>query len=418
MVRTGRALYGDPRFLAYILARGLSFIGDNIWWIAVGWAAAQLDEPHLTGIVLAATGIPRAALMLVGGVVADLRGARPMMLLADLLAGCTALVGAFLTAGGATPDAWLLIALGIGFGTIDAFYLPAANSYLASLVPHHQLPKGAAVRQFTRSVAEAGGRSIGGVLVALGGFASAAFVNGTTFLLCFAILVFVRPRYAVQQADQKASMRTALLEGLRYVSAHPLLRGLAIITLILNAVAVPVETVGLALKAHDLGWTASEFGLVAGFLGGGLILGGLVGAIMKTPSRSGFALALWLVAGLPGFAGLVFGRDAVLVCAAAAWWSLCLGPSNAILSGLLLTATRREVLGRVQSVVTVLSSAMAPLGTAAFGVMVGVTGLAPVGAACLLIVVVTACWMLLSPSISRAELTPGPDPATARASSA
>jgi hypothetical protein len=406
-VRTPRTPVGQPRFLGYLLARGLSFVGDNVWWIAVGWSAAQLGDPRLTGIVLAAAGVPRVLFMLLGGVLADLRGARRIMLAADLAAGGVALAGAFLTTGDARPTAGLLIALGVVFGTIDAFYLPAANSYLAVLLPHHQLPRGAAIRQLVRSVAEAGGRGLGGVLVALGGFALAAYVNAGTFLVCFAILVLVRPRYPIQREAERPRMRRALGDGLRYVAGHPLLRGLAVITLILNAVSVPMETVGLALKAENLQWGAAGYGVAAGFLGGGLIAGGLVGTLLRPPARSGLALALWLVAALPGFAGLVFATDLWQVCVSVAWWSLCLGPSNAILSGLLLTATRPDVLGRVQSVVTVLSSAMTPLGTAAFGLLVGFTNLTAVGAGCLVCLAVTAGWMLLSPAISRAELLPG-----------
>ncbi|WP_349331196.1 MFS transporter [Actinopolymorpha sp. B9G3] len=410
----------DPRFVGYILARGLSYVGDNVWLIAVGWSAAQLGDPRLTGIVLAATGIPRAAFMLVGGVVADLRGPRRFMLAADVLAGLTALIGAGLTAGGEPPTAWLLIALGLAFGTIDAFYLPAANSYLAALLPHAELPRGAAVRQFTRSISEALGRGAGGILVALGGFALAAFVNGATFLLCFAILMFVRPRFTIVRPKRDTGVRQALTDGLRYVVGHPLIRGLAVITLILNMVAIPVETIGVVLKAQDAGWGPSGYGLVAGFLAGGLIVGGLLGAVAQPPKRAGFALGLWIIAGLPGFAGLIFATDVWTVCAAAAWWSFCLGPCNAILSGLLLTETRPDVLGRVQSVVTVVSSAMTPLGIAAFGAFVGVVGLGPVGVACFGCVAATTGWMLLSPAISRAEVhdhSDGPGHAPAAMSS-
>ena len=197
--------------------------------------------------------------------------------------------------------------------------------------------------------------------------------------------------------------------GLRYVISQPLIRSLAVVTLILNGVVVPMTTIGLVLKAHQLDWGPSGYGLVAGFLGGGMVVGGLVGVIVKTPNRAGYALTLWLLAALPGLGGMVFSNDMLVVCASAGMWSLCVGPCNAILSGLLLTATQPALLGRVQSVVMVLSNAMTPLGTAAFGVMVGLVGLTAVGTACLTCGVLTAAWMLTSPVISRAELTDQPD---------
>ncbi|HEY8454724.1 MAG TPA: MFS transporter [Actinopolymorphaceae bacterium] len=387
-------LRNDARFIGYVAARTASYIGDNVWLIGVGWSAAMLGDPALTGIVLAATGIPRAVFMLLGGAMADLRGPRRIMLAADALAAVTALIGAALTADGAAPSAALLIALGLAFGTIDAFYLPAANSYLAAILPRDLLARGAAIRQFCRSIAEVAGRSLGGVVVALGGFALAAFVNGATFLLCYGILLLVRPRFSIARPEGITGVGQALRHGLRYVVGHDLIRSLAIVTLVLNMVVIPVESVGVVLKAQQEGWGPSGYGLVSGCLAGGLIVGGLLGTVVAQTHRPRQALGLWVCAGLPGFAGLIFGTDVGVVCAAAAWWSFCVGPCNAILSGVLLSETRPDVLGRVQSVVTVTSTAMTPVGLAIFGTAVSMVGLAVVGAGCLLCMAVTTLWLL------------------------
>lgn len=403
MVRAGRALYADARFVGYIAARAFSFIGDNIWWIAIAWSAAQLGDPRLAGFVLAAPGVARAVFMLVGGVVADLRGARRVMLVFDLLAGISALLAALLTIGGSPPTPWLLLAVGLVFGTIEAFYLPAANSYLAALLPHQWLARGTAARQFVRSVSEAIGHALGGVLVALGGFALAAVMNGASFLVCFAILVMVRPRYPIGQPQSSGGMRTALVDGLRYVVGNTLIRSLAILTLVLNMVVVPVETIGLSLRAEQVGWGPSGLGLVRGSLAAGLIVGGLIGTVTTTPTRPARALTLWLVASLPGLTAFALGRDLTSACVGVAAYAVCFGVSNTILSGLLMTRTRSDILGRVQSVVTVASTAMTPVGTAAFGGLVDASSLDAVGTGCVVCVAAMVLWMLVSPGLRRAE---------------
>jgi hypothetical protein len=84
-------------------------------------------------------------------------------------------------------------------------------------------------------------------------------------------------------------------------------------------------------------------------------------------------------------------------------YAVCFGASNTILAGLLMTRTRSDVLGRVQSVVTVVSTAMTPVGIAVFGWFVDATSLDIVGAGCVVLVAATVAWMLASPALRRAE---------------
>lgn len=394
----------DIRFLGYIGARGLTLVGDHIWWIAIGWAAAQLGNPSLTGVVLAVTGIPRVALMLVGGAVTDLRGARPIMLITDMLAGLAALGAAAVAwTQGNTPAAWLLIVMGLVFGTVDAFYVPASSSYMASLLPKSALARGAAIRQLTTGVATATGRAAGGVLVALGGFALAALVDSVSFFLCFVIFLFVRPRYPVSDPP-RTTVRQALVDGLKYVATHPTIRGLAILTLVLNLVTTPLITVGLALRGNQAGWGPEGYGLVAACIGGGMIAGGLLGTVLKPPKRAGLALSLWAAAVCVPFGVLALSSSILVSCLAAVLWSLCLGPSNAILSGLLLATTEQAMLGRVQSFVSMVANGMTPVGSALFGFLVALTSLNTVGIVCLTALAVTVIAMFLLPEIRNAEL--------------
>jgi len=402
-----RSPYRDRRFVGYILARAISTAGDNIWWVAVGWAAAQLGDPGLTGVVLAATGVPRVVLMLFGGAISDLRGARPIMLASDLAAAVVAAIAALFAYGQETTAAWLLIGAGILFGTIDSFYLPAANSYLASILPQEQLARGATIRQFTNGVANAGGRSIGGVLVAFGGFALGAATNALTFLVCFAILVLVRPRRTIPRPSPGTGIRSALTDGLRYVAGNGLIRGLAGLVLILNAATTPITTVGLALRAEDAGWGPEGFGLVAAFLGAGTLVGSFLGSVLKPPDRAGLGVGLGASAGLLPIIVLAVGTSLPLVCVAAGLWTACTGYTSSILAAILLTSTRPDMLGRVQSLVTMLSHAVTPLANASYGFLVALFGLTATGVGAVVCFALARAWILLAREIRAARLSAG-----------
>ena len=57
--------------LRWLVAYAASAVGDNVYFLALGWAAQQVAAPAQVGLVMAAGAVPRAVLMLGGGVLAD-----------------------------------------------------------------------------------------------------------------------------------------------------------------------------------------------------------------------------------------------------------------------------------------------------------------------------------------------------------
>ena len=82
------------------IGQGISHLGDQFHLIALPWLVLTLThDPLQLGAVLAVAGIPRALLMLVGGVFADRHSPRTIMLVSDTLrfAVTAALTAAILT---------------------------------------------------------------------------------------------------------------------------------------------------------------------------------------------------------------------------------------------------------------------------------------------------------------------------------
>ena len=61
----------------------LSDAGDQLWTIALAWTAVHVASPAAAGLVVAAGTVPRALVLLLGGVVADRYDARRVMVLAN-----------------------------------------------------------------------------------------------------------------------------------------------------------------------------------------------------------------------------------------------------------------------------------------------------------------------------------------------
>ncbi|MCZ0996856.1 hypothetical protein O1M63_00095 [Streptomyces mirabilis] len=69
-VRSGaadeRPAHRDPNVLRWVGAYTSSAVGDNVYYIALSWAAVQAGTPAQAGLVSAAGAVPRALLMLGG----------------------------------------------------------------------------------------------------------------------------------------------------------------------------------------------------------------------------------------------------------------------------------------------------------------------------------------------------------------
>ncbi|NEB79249.1 MFS transporter, partial [Streptomyces sp. SID14478] len=70
----------DGNVLRWLGAYTSSAIGDNVYYFALSWAAVQSGTPAQAGLVTAVSAVPRAVLMLGGGVVADRYGPRRVVL--------------------------------------------------------------------------------------------------------------------------------------------------------------------------------------------------------------------------------------------------------------------------------------------------------------------------------------------------
>lgn len=62
---SGRGLFG------WTIGFGSSVLADQMFFLALTWAALQVGTPRQVGVVLAAGSLPRLLILLVGGAVAD-----------------------------------------------------------------------------------------------------------------------------------------------------------------------------------------------------------------------------------------------------------------------------------------------------------------------------------------------------------
>lgn len=367
----------------------VSLLGDGIFLVALAWQAYQLwNAPAALSVVGIGMTVPTVVCLLPAGVISDRFDRRSVMLAADVLRLLAIAVLAVLALTHALR-LWELVALVAVYGIGSAFFTPAFEAMVPTLLPSQDLAAANSLDQFVRPIAaRLAGPAIGGALVAGLGAGTAFAVDAASFVGSLVALLAL-PAPGRPQAERTESSYAALKEGLGFVRRRVWLWG----TLLSAAVAYllflgPTEVLLPYLVKNSLHGSASDLGLVFAAGGIGAVFAAVVMAQRGHPGRDlTFTYGCWTVATL-AVAG--YGL-------ATASWQLMLASLlfNALeTAGTIVWATIKQrhvpssLLGRVSSLDWLVSIGLVPLSfaltapvAAAIGVRATLVGAAVVGGA-------------------------------------
>ncbi|TNE67901.1 MAG: MFS transporter [Alphaproteobacteria bacterium] len=384
-------LFGDRNFLFFWMGQFISVVGAHVSLIAFPWLILQMTgSPAMTGFVYAVQGLPRAVLLLAGGAVVDRTSPRAVMLVTNILRFflVTALGYMVLTNRINVP---LVFVMALAFGLVDAFFYPANNAVLPSLVSKDQLQAGNAVTQMTIYLSVILGPMLAGLVIAgqitMGthdpataassfeqdriGLARAFFLDGGAFLISFISLLFVRARPLEKEGDTEGpSMLREVKEALRWVWNNPSVRlgflGIASLEFFYQA-PIFVGLPALAKARFDEG--ALVYGLELAAYGAGAFIGSMAGGVVKNiPARFILRFMFWIFAYSGASLGLIVLFEPYQ-WAMAFFFVAGLGDSFMWVhfTTWLQRITPEKLLGRVMSIFMVMAIGLLPIANAVMG---------------------------------------------------
>ncbi|MFF0018364.1 MFS transporter [Streptomyces sp. NPDC005374] len=376
----GLPAHRDGNVLRWLTAYTASMIGDNVYYIALSWAAVQAGSPSQAGVVMAVSAVPRALLMLGGGVIADRFGPRKVVIASDAVrcAAVLAVAGLlFLTSLGL----WPLAALALVFGTVDAVFMPAVGALPARVTSRGQLARVQGMRGLGIRFASVVGGPLGGLGVAVGGAAAAFGLAGLLIAVSIPLLVSVRMREL--PADDRAAAQggTAwrdLVGGLRYIRGHRVLAPLMVAIALGDLGFVGPLNVGLVLLADERGWGASGMGWVLSGFGVGAGAAALLLTVRGRLPHAGHVAAWAIFAGSVAIGSLAYVPAVLAAVGVALLIGLLAGLSGAMCGALLQTHAEPAYLGRVTAVSGLVSLGFAPLSMPLSAAAIGAWGTGPV----------------------------------------
>ncbi|MEU3689134.1 MFS transporter [Streptomyces narbonensis] len=400
-----RPAYRDPNVLRWLGAYTASATGDMVYHLALSWAAVQSGTPAQAGIVLALSAAMRALLMLGGGVVADRFGPWRVVISSDAVR-CAVVLGVAATLALASPGLWVLAAVALVFGAVDALFMPAVGALPPRIAASGQLARVQGMRGLAYRISVLVGAPLGGLAVALGGSAAAFGAAGLLFAFSLPLLLGLRlsPLPNDGTAGRKTTALRDLTDGLRYIRRHRVLGPLTIVVALSDLGFVGPLNVGLALLSDLRGWSAAGIGWILAGFGTGAGAASLLLTVRGRVPRAGWVLSWTIALGAVSIGALAYVPKLPVAVAVSVSVGLLAGLSGALCGALTQTECDPAYLGRVTSVTTFFSLGIAPLSFPLVGAAVGAWGPAPVFTACAAVCALGGVYGLSVKALRRAEL--------------
>ncbi|MEV7564248.1 MFS transporter [Streptomyces tanashiensis] len=397
----------DPQVLRWLGAYTASTLGDSVYYLALSWTAVSSGTPAQAGLVMAVSAVPRALLMLGGGVVADRLGPRRVVIASDTVR-CLVVLGLAATLFLASPGLWALAAVGLVFGVVDALFLPAVGALPARVTARDQLARVQGMRGLAQRMGAVLGAPLGGLAVAVGGTASAFGVAGVLFALSVPLLTALRLRPLPREDERRdGTALRDLADGLRYLRGHRTLGPLMIVVLLSDLGFVGPLNVGLAVLSEQRGWGASGIGWVLSGFGVGAGGASLLLTVKGHMPRTGVVMGWTMVLGAVSIGALAHLPRLPFAVLAALSIGLLAGLSGALCNALVQTECDPAYLGRVSAVASLGSLGLAPLTYPVTGVALGAWGTGPVFAVSAAVCALAGVYALAVRAVRRAELPEG-----------
>lgn len=351
-----RAFYG------WLAAASLSGFGDAAVFFALGWAATGIG-PGVAGLVVTAFTLPRAVLLIAGGVLGDRWGPRRVVISGQVVL-CLATLGLALAVHLAGTSVALLVLTGLVIGTVEAMVLPALGALPRLFVPDEQLPKALALRGSTGQVVSLVGGPASAVLVAAAGLVGALLVDAATFAIALAVLLAVKPPYDVPArvgspygaGSSRGSVVREAADGLRVAWSDPLLRTLLLAVALVAAFVLPVATLCVPLLARAQGWQVTDAGFIVGASVAGSLVITVVVARWGSWRRPGVVVAAGSLIAAVGMGWLAVAPTVPAAAVGTLVQGLGVGLFTSHLAPMFFAGTPRTHLTRLQSILALVQT--------------------------------------------------------------
>lgn len=371
-------------FRIFWIGQLISFSGTWMQSTAQGWLVYSLTKsPFYLGLVATAASLPVLLFTLVGGVIADRLKKRNLLIVTQALSVIPAVTLAILTDLDIIT-VWQIAVLATFLGTVNAFDVPARQSFLIEMVQKGRLMNAIALNSAAFNGARIIGPFIAGFTIASIGIAACFYVNAVSFLAAIAALLMIKKESDIGEGrlstsgeggrSTLSSLFRDLREGLSYVRNERNVFGIMLLVAAFSLMGIPFVTL-LPVFAEDILRVGPKgLGILAGSSGVGSLIAALFIAFRGEIERKGRFMSL---------AGTIFSASLLLfsiskdyhtsaVILVFAGWGVV--SFLAVGNSFIQLTTPDALRGRVMSVYALVFLGIAPIGNSIVGAVAHIIG--------------------------------------------
>jgi DHA3 family macrolide efflux protein-like MFS transporter len=353
----------------FLFSQGLSLFGSSLVQYALMWHITLKTKSGAMMTLFIICGFAPAFLLSpFAGVWADRYDRKKIIMLADGMIAAVTLALAAVFASGAEAF-WLMFLAAALRAVGSAAQQPAVGAFLPQIAPKEALAKVNGLNASIQSAVMIASPLVSGALMTFAPLPLVFLIDVATAALAIAVLlVFLKvPPHAKAAEPQSVAYLADMRLGVGYIRAHPYLRRFFLYLAVLYVLVSPAAFLTPLQVARSFGDDVWRLMSIEVAFSGGMLLGGALLAAwggfrnrMRNVVAGCAAMALCAV-GL----GLIPRFWPYIACMAV--FGIALPFMNAPATALLQERVEEGYMGRVFSVLAMISSALMPMSMLAFG---------------------------------------------------
>ena len=354
------------RVVLFLLSQNLSIFGSSVVGFAIIWYIT-LETSSGIYLMLAtlAQMVPHLIISLYSGVWADRHSRKVLIMLSDSFIAVATLVLALVFSLG-WESIWAILAISVIRSIGGGIQSPAVNAIIPQLVAEEHLVRIQGIIQSISSALMLLSPAVGGMMLGLFGLVSTFYLDVVTATLAVVVFSFIKVAKP-KRAEETHSVAADMKVGISYTFSNPILRNLLICYGFSFFLITPAAILTPLLVERTFGGEVWRLTLNEMVWTGGALLGGLLVSLKGNFKNKVTAISLSLVAFGSCFALLGVAPTFIIYLIIMGLGGIFVPFLNTAEIVMIQEISDEDKLGRVFSIVQILSGSAIPLGILIFG---------------------------------------------------
>lgn len=366
-------------FTMVVIGQIISLFGNAILRFALPlYLLRETDSSSLFGAVTACSFIPMVIFSLFGGIIADRKNKRNIMVSLDFTTAAVILIFSF--ALGKVSLVPLMIAVLMILYGISGIYQPAVQASIPLIAEKQFLMQGNAVINMVSTLAGLLGPITGGVLFGAFGIMPILFISAGCFAFSAVMEIFIHIPFE-KNTDGKSILSAVgsdLSDSFKFIkNEKPIFLSVLGILALFNLILSAMMLVGISvIVVQILGMSDTAIGITQGAMGLGGLAGGIIAGAAAEKIRLKNGYVFLIICSLAAFFMGISLFEAVpknigyFMITAISFGVMC---ASTMFSVSMLTAVQQQtppnLLGKIMAVIIAVLNCSQPVGQAVYGVL-------------------------------------------------